>query len=181
MLFFLEKYVKTCRKNFSLSSKISLNFFLFSHTKNSIFLGLVSKRGIFSRVGQATLLQSIRLPILLSPEQYWSTVLPPCNSFPFLQWWFVTSKVMSGVLRFIQVKSEFSYDLFLQYWLKFNLFESCLFSKRLVNIHQVNLKKKINCHQNWLTSHPPHMSYVAKWLSLSKTQKNSAIPPYVPI
>ena len=123
MLFFLEKYVKTFRKNFSLSSKIFLNFFLFSHTKNSIFLGLVSKRGIFSRAVQATPLQSIHLPIQLSPEQYWSTALSPCNSFPFLQWWFAISKVMSGVLRLIQVKSEFSYDLFLWYWLKFNFIE----------------------------------------------------------
>ena len=32
-------------------------------------------------------------------------------------------QVMSGVLRLIQVKSEFSYDLFLWYWLKFNFIE----------------------------------------------------------
>ena len=41
---------------------------------------------------------------------------------------------MSVVSKLILIESVFSYDFLSQRWLKFNFVESCILSKRLVNI-----------------------------------------------
>ena len=80
------------------------------------------KRGILS---------SQPLPLNLSAYRYChppnnTEVLSshPSTTLTFLPWWFVISKTMPGVLRLIQIESQFSYDLLLWYLLRLNLVKS---------------------------------------------------------
>ena len=168
MLFSLETkfHMKNYCINFSLSSYIFLKLFLFSNTKNSKFS---KNNNIFEEIlKEAYFLESSKSPPPnLSGYPYCH---PPSNtkvlsSHPtatlnFLPWWFIISKVMSGVLRLIEVESEFNYDFLLYYWLKFNLVERCILSKRSLNvIHQVNIKKLIIIKITDYSPLPPAISH----------------------
>ena len=179
--------------NFSLSSYIFLKLFLFSNTKNSKFS---KNNNIFEEIlKEAYFLESSKSPppnLSAYPYCHPSSNTKVLSSHPtatlnFLPWWFIISKVMSGVLRLIEVESEFNYDFLLYYWLKFNLVERCILSKRSLNvIHQVNIKKLIIIRITDYSPPPPAISHqMVTTLSNKKIYFSFGCPstrlPHVPI